>query len=247
MTTIEAVRLVGPGINRVDGPLKVTGSAPYPGDFSFANMAYAVLVRATVAAGRIRRIEATAAEAAPGVLAVITHRNAPHLERGPDTPVWRQPPPPLQDDRIVHYGQYIGVVVAETAEQAAAAAWLIETDYEPAEPLLDLDDPRAEVLANPWGTDAHRGDVAAGLASADVTVDVTYTTPDETNNPMGLFATVAAWDGDSLTSTTRPSGPTASGRRSRRPSGSPKAGSGCSRRSSGAGSAPDCGSGRTLS
>ena len=199
MTTIEAVRLVGPGVDRVDGPLKVTGSAPYPGDFSFANMAHAVLVRATVAAGRIRRIEAAAAEAAPGVLAVITHRNAPRLGRGPDTPAWRQPPPPLQDDRILHYGQYIGVVVAETAEQATAAARLIEVGYEPAEPLLDLDDPRAEVLANPWGLDTHRGDVAAGLASADVTVEATYTTPDETNNPMGLFATVAVWDGDSLT------------------------------------------------
>jgi xanthine dehydrogenase YagR molybdenum-binding subunit len=199
MTTIEAVRLIGPGIDRVDGPLKVTGSAPYPGDFSFAEMAHAVLVRATVAAGRVRRIEAAAAEAAPGVLAVITHRNAPHLGRGPDTPAGRQPPPPLQDDRILHYGQYIGVVVAETAEQAAAAARLIETDYELTEPLLDLDDPRAEVLANPWGLDAHRGDVAAGLASADVTVEATYTTPDETNNPMGLFATVAVWDGDSLT------------------------------------------------
>ncbi len=199
MTTIEAVRLIGPGVDRVDGPLKVTGSAPYPGDFSFANMAHAVLVRATVAAGRIRRIEVAAAEAAPGVLAVITHRNAPKLRRGPDTPAWRQPPPPLQDNRILHYGQYIGVVVAETAEQATAAARVIEVDYEPSEPLLDLDDPRAEVLTNPWGLDAHRGDVAAGLASADVTVEATYTTPDETNNPMGLFATVAFWDGDSLT------------------------------------------------
>ncbi len=105
----------------------------------------------------------------------------------------------MQDDRILHYGQYIGVVVAETAHEATAAARLIETGYELAEPLLDLDDPRAEVLANPWGLDAHRGDVAAGLESADVTVEETYTTPDETNNPMGLFATVAAWDGDSLT------------------------------------------------
>jgi xanthine dehydrogenase YagR molybdenum-binding subunit len=199
MTTIESARLVGPGIDRVDGPLKVTGSAPYPGDFSFPNMAYAVLVRATVAAGRIRRIEAAAAEAAPGVLAVITHRNAPHLSRGPDTPLWRQPPAPLQDGRILHYGQYIGIVVAETAEQAAAAARLVKTDYERAEPLLDLDDPRAEVLSNPRGRDARRGDVAAGLASADVTIEATYTTPDETNNPMGLFATVAAWAGDSLT------------------------------------------------
>jgi xanthine dehydrogenase YagR molybdenum-binding subunit len=196
---MEAVRLIGPGVDRVDGPLKVTGSAPYPGDFGFPEMAHAALARATVAAGRIRRIESAAAEASPGVLAVITHHNAPHLGRGPDTPVWRQPPPPLQDDRILYYGQYVGVVVAETAEEATAAARLIETDYEPAEPVLDLEDPRAEVVSDPWGMDAHRGDLAAGLTSADVTIDATYTTPDETNNPMGLFATVASWDGDSLT------------------------------------------------
>jgi xanthine dehydrogenase YagR molybdenum-binding subunit len=199
MTTLEAVRLIGPGVDRVDGPLKVTGAAPYPSDFSFPNMAHAVLVRATVAAGRIRGISTTAAEANAGVLAVITHRNAPHLGRGPTASGISQPPPPLQDDRILHYGQYIGVVVAETPHEAAAAARLIEADYEQAEPILDLDDPRAEVLANPWGLDAHRGDVAAGLAAAEATVEATYTTPDETNNPMGLFATVAAWDGDSLT------------------------------------------------
>jgi xanthine dehydrogenase YagR molybdenum-binding subunit len=197
--TIEAVRLIGPGVDRVDGPLKVTGSAPYSSDFGYPDMAHAALVRATVAAGRIRGIEATTAEAAPGVLAVITHHNAPRLGRGPDTPHWRQPAPPLQDNRIVHYGQYVGVVVAETAQQANAAARLIDFDYESAEPLLDLDDPRAEVLANPWGMDAHRGNVAAGLASAAATVDAAYTTPDETNNPLGLFATVAFWDDDSLT------------------------------------------------
>lgn len=199
MTTMEAVRLLGPGVDRVDGPLKVTGSAPYPSDFDFPDMAHAALVRATVAAGQIREIDTVAAEAAPGVLAVMTHRNAPHLNRGPDTPVWRQPPPPLQDNRILHYGQYVGVVVAETAEQANAAARLVEVDYELAEPVLDLDDPRAQVVSNPWGMDAHRGNVATGLASADAIVDATYTTPDETNNPMGLFATVASWDGDSLT------------------------------------------------
>jgi len=199
MTTVEAVRLVGPGVDRVDGPLKVTGSAPYPADFGFPEMAHAVLVRATVPAGRIRAIETAAAEAAPGVLAVITHRNASHLVRGPDTPVWRQPPLPLQDDRILFYGQYVAVVAAETEQQATAAARLIEIGYEQTEPLLELDDPRAEIVTNPWGTDSHRGDVTAGLASADVTVDATYSTPDETNNPMGLFATVASWDGDSLT------------------------------------------------
>jgi xanthine dehydrogenase YagR molybdenum-binding subunit len=197
--TIEAVRLIGPGVDRVDGPLKVTGAAAYPADFGYPEMAHAVLVRATVAAGRISGVHTAAAEAAPGVLAVITHRNAPHLNRGPDTPMWRQPPPPLQDDRILHYGQYVGLVVAETAEEANAAGRLVEVDYEAAEPLLELDDPRAEVVSNPWGMDAHRGDTAAGQASADAIIDAFYTTPDETNNPMGLFATVAVWDGDSLT------------------------------------------------
>jgi xanthine dehydrogenase YagR molybdenum-binding subunit len=197
--TIEAVRLIGPGVDRVDGPLKVTGAAAYPADFGYPDMAHAVLVRATVAAGRINGVHSAAAEAAPGVLAVITHRNAPHLNRGPDTPMWRQPPPPLQDDRILHYGQYVGLVVAETAEEANAAGRLVEVDYKAAEPLLELDDPRAEVVSNPWGMDSHRGDTAAGQASADAIVDALYTTPDETNNPMGLFATVAVWDGDSLT------------------------------------------------
>jgi CO/xanthine dehydrogenase Mo-binding subunit len=199
MTIIEAAPLVGAGVDRVDGPRKVTGAAPYPNDFSYANLAHAVLVRATIPAGRIRSLDTGPAEAAPGVLAVITHRNAPRLGRGPDAPHWRQPPPPLQDDRVLHYGQYVAVVVAETAEQATAAARLVEVDYELAEPMLDLDDPRAEVLTDPWGTDARRGEVAAGLGSAEVTVEATYTTPDETNNPMGLFATVAFWDGDALT------------------------------------------------
>jgi CO/xanthine dehydrogenase Mo-binding subunit len=199
MTTIERMRLVGAGVDRVDGPLKVAGAAPYPNDFSFPDLAHAALVRATIAAGRIRRIDTGPAEASPGALAVITHQNAPKLERGPATDIGPQPPPPLQDDRILHYGQYVAMVVATTAEQARAAARLLEVDYEPAEPVLDLDDPRAEVLTNPFGWDQQRGDVAAGLASAEVKVEATYTTPDETNNPLGLFATVAVWDGDRLT------------------------------------------------
>ena len=199
MTTLEKARLVGAGVDRVDGPRKVTGTARYPNDFDFPNLAHAALVRSTVAAGRIRGVDTRAAEASPGVLAVITHANAPRLERMPATPVGSQPPTPLQDDRILHYGDDVGVLVAETPEQATAAARLVEVDYEPAEPLLDLDDPRAELLTNPWGMDRQRGDVAAGLASAAVTTEATYSTPDETNNPLGLFTAVAIWDGDHLT------------------------------------------------
>lgn len=105
----------------------------------------------------------------------------------------------MQDDHVLHHGQYVAVVVAGTPEQATAAARLVEADYEQGEPVLDLDDPRAELLTNPWGLDQQRGDVAAGRAAAEVTVEATYTTPEETTNPLGLFATVAFWDGDRLT------------------------------------------------
>ena len=75
--TVESHTVVGPGVDRVDGPLKVTGEARYPSDFSFPNLAYASLVRSRIAVGTIRRVDPSAAEAAPGVLAVITHENAP--------------------------------------------------------------------------------------------------------------------------------------------------------------------------
>jgi len=194
----EAARLVGAGVDRVDGPSKVTGTARYPADFGFADLAHAVLVQSTVAAGRVRRIGTAAAEAAPGVLTVITHQNAPRLARAPGG-LGIGPPPPLQDDRVVHYGQHIAVVVAQTLEQAAAAARLVEADYEAAEPLHDLDDPRAERVDNASGRDVSRGDVAAGLAAAEVHMAASYATPVQTNNPLGLFATIAHWDGDLLT------------------------------------------------
>ena len=197
-TATEAASLVGADVDRVDGPSKVTGAARYPADFGLENLAHAVLVQSTVAAGRIRRMATAAAEAAPGVLTVITHRNAPRLARAPGG-LGIGPPAPLQDDRVVHHGQHIAVVVAQTLEQAAAAARLVEADYEMAEPLLDLDDPRAERVDNAAGRDVSRGDVAAGLAAAEVIVAAAYTTPVQTNNPLGLFATIASWDGDLLT------------------------------------------------
>jgi len=83
MTVIAGSKLLGDPVDRVDGPLKVTGAAPYPSDFTFPDLAHAVLVQSTIAAGTISRIDAGAAHAAPGVLAVITHENAPALVAGP--------------------------------------------------------------------------------------------------------------------------------------------------------------------
>ncbi|MFP1625180.1 xanthine dehydrogenase family protein molybdopterin-binding subunit [Streptomyces sp. 5K101] len=199
MTTLEAGKIVGAGMDRVDAPLKVTGAAQYPNDFSFPGMAHAALVGSTIAAGRIRGIDVAEALAAPGVLTVITHRNAPKLERGPMTLLGGSPPAPLQDDRVLHYGQHIAIVVAESAEEARHAARLVRVEYEATEAVLDVDDPRAEIVENPWGLDTQRGDVGAGFAQADVVVEGTYTTPDNTNNPLGLMTTVASWRGDALT------------------------------------------------
>ncbi|MBQ1091937.1 xanthine dehydrogenase family protein molybdopterin-binding subunit [Streptomyces sp. B93] len=199
MTTLETRRVVGEGLNRVDAPLKVTGTAHYPNDFSYPGMVHAALVGSTIAAGRIRSIDASEAQSAPGVLTVITHLTAPQLERGPMTLLGPSPPAPMQDDRILHYGQHIAIVVADTPEQARHAASLVRVEYDPAEAVLDVDDPRAQIVENPWGLDTQRGDVAAGFARADVVVEGTYTTPDNTNNPLGLMATIASWHGDALT------------------------------------------------
>jgi xanthine dehydrogenase YagR molybdenum-binding subunit len=199
MTAARELPFVGAGVNRVDGARKVAGNAPYPSDFRAPGQAQATLVQSTIAAGRIAAIDTCAAEAAPGVLKVYTHLNVPRLARGPMTLLGASPPPPMQDDRIVHHGQHVALVVAESREQAVAAARLVHVDYAPAEPILDLGDPRAVTVTDPWGVDSRRGDVAAGLTAADVTITAAYRTPDNTNNPLGLFATLAEWDGDRLT------------------------------------------------
>ncbi|TYK44127.1 xanthine dehydrogenase family protein molybdopterin-binding subunit [Actinomadura decatromicini] len=191
--------VIGAGVDRVDGLPKVRGQAPYPSDVAYPGLAHATVVQSVIAAGRLSRLGTEAAEAAPGVLAVITHQNMPRLERGPATLIGPAPVTPLQDDRVLHHGQYVAVVVAETPQQAAAAARLVDVGYEPADALLEIGDPRAELRVDPWGSGRRRGDAEAALASAEVTFEAAYSTAANTNNPIGLFTTVAAWDGDTLT------------------------------------------------
>jgi CO/xanthine dehydrogenase Mo-binding subunit len=199
--TIQTAKLIGPGVDRVDGPEKVTGAARYPSDFDLPNLAHAALVRSRIAAGRIAGIDTGIAETAPGVLAVLTHQNAPKLHRARASLMTLTPPPdpPLQSDTIDHYGQYVAVVAAETPQQATAAARLVEVDYDPGQALLSAEDPGATTKANPYHLDMHRGDVDAALAAAEVTVEATYTTSQQAHNPIGLFATVAWWEGGKLT------------------------------------------------
>ena len=199
MSTATIADIVGTARDRVDGLLKVMGAATYPIDVTLPGLAHAALVQSTIISGRIRDIAVDAAERAPGVLAVITHLNTPPLALAPVTAIGPQPLPPFQSDAVLHYGQHVAMVVAETSEQANAAATLIEVAYERDTPVLSFDDPRTSPVFHPWTPDYDRGNVRGARAAADVQVNETYTTVENTNNPIGLFATVAVWNGDALT------------------------------------------------
>lgn len=190
--------ILGAPLPRVEGRLKVTGSAPYPLDVAAPGQAYAVLVQSTIVRGRISAIATDDAERAPGVIAIVTHENAPPFPLGPTTPLGPSPLPPLQSAEVSHYGQHVAMVIAETLEQAQAAARLVTITYEQAEPLLSLDDPSIAPESHPWLPDQSRGDAGKAFASADVRVDATYATAENTHNPIGLFAIVAEWQGDTL-------------------------------------------------
>jgi CO/xanthine dehydrogenase Mo-binding subunit len=151
MTVVAFSKLLGDPVDRVDGPLKVTGAAPYPADVTYPGLVHAALVQSTIGAGTVRGIDAGAAEAAPGVLAVITHENIPSLTEGPVGAFGPSPPLPLRDNRILHHGQHVAVVVAQTRQQATTAARLVKIDYEETTPVLGIENPDAAALSDPWG------------------------------------------------------------------------------------------------
>ena len=202
----DSLSVVGAPLDRVDGPLKVEGKARYAAEFGADGMAYAVIVQSTVPRGRIVRLDTVEAERAPGVLLVMTHRNAPALPQGGkgaiDPPAGRTLSL-LQDD-VVHYnGQPIALVIADAFERAVDAARLVRVGYEVGTPALDFDQAKksahkpAKDGVSP--TDVTWGDVDAGLRQGEVRIDAVYSTPMEHHNPMEPHATVARWDGDRLT------------------------------------------------
>jgi len=194
--------IIGADLPRIDGPLKTTGIAQYAADYHFPNMAHGVAVTSTIASGTIRSIDAGKAEKMPGVLFVLTHENIDSVYRmapggrGGRTSEAR---PPLIDNEISYWGQYVALVLAETYEQALAASAAIKVDYVQTAPNLDrkLDDPQTDAL--PLRTESKRGDVASAFASAAVKIDQTYITPAETHNPMEMHATVAVWEDPKFT------------------------------------------------
>jgi len=193
--------IVGKPTPRIDGPLKTTGTAPYAFERHdvAANQAYGYMLGAGIAKGRITSMDTSSASRAPGVIAVIST-----LDHAQPLPHGKQNNTPLFGGaQVNHYHQAIACVVAETFEQARAAAALISTQYESADGRFALDKAVAALpAASTAGKDPERteqGDFAGAFAAAPVQLDQTYTTPDETHAMMEPFATIAAWDGDKLT------------------------------------------------
>ncbi len=204
------IAFLGQPVSRVDGRQKVTGGATYAAEFGVPGQAQGAIVRSTIANGRIASIDTAAAERAPGVVTVLTHRNAPRLayraHKAVVDPDVGERLHVLQDDRVSHQGQPIALVIADTLEQANHAATLVRITYAPetestditrVEPVLPTRQQSDQGERRPAET--RRGDAEGALAAAEVKVDQTYVIPRENHNPIEMHATIAAWDGDRLT------------------------------------------------
>lgn len=194
--------VVGKATPRIDGPLKVSGGAMYSSDHRFPGMLFAVPVCATIASGTIEKLDASAAQRMPGVRAVYHRANIGKLFRPvqrkdltEDGAIIDEQRPPLEDDVIRYWGQYVAVAVAETFEQAKAAADAVKVTYTQEKPNVQ---PKLEAEKKPE-TEGERGDAEKAFADAAVKVDQTYVTPVETHNPIELHASVAVWDGSAFT------------------------------------------------
>ncbi|MGH2909186.1 MAG: xanthine dehydrogenase family protein molybdopterin-binding subunit, partial [Solirubrobacteraceae bacterium] len=198
--------LIGAQVSRLDGPLKVRGEARFAAEYVMEGLTYAALRHSTVARGRITTLDTRAAEAADGVVLVMTYRNAPRMQ---PPPLFLTAPkaaggstlPVMQDDSIHWNGEPVAVVLAETQEQADHAAALIEVAYESSPPRTF-----AEARARPRTPDSLVGqpvevlvgDAEAALADAAHTVDLTYRTPRNSHNAIEPHAVTLGWDGDEL-------------------------------------------------
>ncbi len=199
-TLPRSASIIGASVPRIDGPLKTTGTARYAVDHDFPGLAHGVPVQSTIGKGAIRTLDVTAAEKMPGVVAVLhrgnlknVYRTFPHEQDGG----MAESRAPFQDDTITYWGQYVAVAIAETLEQAKAAADAVHVEYDTEAP-----DVRTDLSAGFTGdreSSWKRGDPDQALSTAPVTVDEVYVTPVETHNPMEMHGTVAVWNGGSVT------------------------------------------------
>jgi xanthine dehydrogenase YagR molybdenum-binding subunit len=200
---IDQLKVIGKPIDRIDGPLKTTGMAPYAYERHDVapRQAYGYILGSAIARGRIRSFNLADANVAPGVITIVTWENAGKLGQSRSNTARLLAGPDIQ-----HYHQAIAMVVAETFEQARAASRLIRVDYAPERGRYDL---AAQMPSAPLTGGANTGsaappieqvgDFAAAFAAAPVSIDATYSTPDESHAMMEPHSSIAAWNGDKLT------------------------------------------------
>jgi len=195
---IDRLKVVGKPYDRIDGPLKTTGTAPYAYERHdvVPNQAYGVILGAAIAKGRIRRLDTSAARAAPGVIAVVTHENAGTVNKAKAVTAKLMAGP-----EIDHFDQAVAIVVASTFEQARAATQLIVVEYDRVEGRFDLAKERASAVKPKMDDppDTAVGNFAEAFANAPVKVDQTYTTPHQSHSAMEPFASIASWQEGKLT------------------------------------------------
>ncbi|KQS04991.1 xanthine dehydrogenase [Sphingomonas sp. Leaf357] len=198
---IDQLKVVGKPHDRIDGKYKTTGTAPYAYERHdvASDQAYGYIVGSAIAKGRITSINLADAKTAPGVLTIVTAQNAGKLAKGNFNTAKL-----LGGPDIEHYHQAIAVVVAETFEQARAAAALVRVEYAREAGGFDLaaaKDKATKPAGGGFGgeADSSFGDFASGYAAAPIKLDQTYTTPDHSHAMMEPHATIAAWEGDKLT------------------------------------------------
>ncbi|WP_026818150.1 xanthine dehydrogenase family protein molybdopterin-binding subunit [Arthrobacter castelli] len=186
---------IGRPMVRQDGPAKVRGLAPYAYEQPVQDPLHLHPVQSTIALGCIVSIDTSAAEALPGVVAVLTHENAPRLANTDDAEL-----AVLQGHEVGFRGQFIGAVLAESPEVARQAAAAVVVDYEAEEHDADFRADHPQLTEpNAATADTFDGDVDTALRAAAHTVEATYTTPAEHNNPMEPHTTIALWDERGLT------------------------------------------------
>lgn len=200
---IDRMKVVGRSHDRIDGPLKTSGLAPYAYEHkNIADVAYGYIVGSSVAKGRITRIDTAAAKAAPGVIAIVTAADAGALGKGKNNTAKL-----LAGPEVDHYHQAVALVVAETFEQARAAASLVRVDYARANGRYDLTEElkAAPLVGGSGGPNSSAppidrvGKFEEAFAAAPVKLDAEYHTPDHTHAMMEPHASIASWNGDELT------------------------------------------------
>ncbi|MBC7369023.1 MAG: xanthine dehydrogenase family protein molybdopterin-binding subunit [Undibacterium sp.] len=197
---IDQLKVIGKPTDRIDGPHKTTGTARYAYEHheEVPNAVYGHVIGAAIAKGRIASIDLSAAKAAPGVLGIVTAENAGKLGKGEFNTAKL-----LGGPAIDHYHQAIALVVAQTFEQAVAAAQLVRVKYERSEGKFDLAAVKDTGVKPKPGlggaSDTAVGDFAGAFAAAPMQFDATYTTPDQSHAMIEPHASIAKWEGDKLT------------------------------------------------